>query len=105
MVYLKSLVFNSLFYVGTGVLVIVMGPVLLLPSRFARAVARFWGYMTCLLLAMIGIKQSVKGNRYLDRQVLYAVKHQSAWETIILSWLLSAPALSLIHISEPTRRS
>ena len=95
MVYLKSLVFNSLFYVGTGVLVIVMGPVLLLPSRFARAVARFWGYMTHLLLAMIGIKQLVHGNRYLDRQVLYAVKHQSAWETIILSWLLSAPAFVL----------
>lgn len=76
MVYLKSLVFNSLFYVGTGILVIVMGPVLLLPSRFARAVARFWGYMTYLLLAMIGIKQSVHGNRHLGRQVLYAVKHQ-----------------------------
>ena len=56
MVYLKSLVFNSLFYFGTGVLVIVMGPVLLLPSRFARAVARLWGYMAHLLLAMIGIK-------------------------------------------------
>ena len=95
MVYLKSLVFNSLFYVGTGVLVIVMGPVLLLPSRFARAVARLWGYMAHLLLAMIGIKQSVHGNRHLDRQVLYAVKHQSAWETIILSWLLSAPAFVL----------
>ena len=95
MVYLKSLVFNSLFYLGTGVLVIVMGPVLFLPSRFARAVARFWGYMTYLLLVMIGIKQSVHGNRHLDRQVLYAVKHQSAWETIILSWLLSAPAFVL----------
>ena len=95
MVYLKSLVFDRLFYVGTGVLVIVMGPVLLLPSRFARAVARFWGYMTYLLLAMIGIRQSVHGNRHLDRQVLYAVKHQSAWETIILSWLLSAPAFVL----------
>ena len=74
MVYLKSLVFNSLFYFGTGVLVIVMGPVLLLPSRFARAVARLWGYMAHLLLAMIGIKQSFHGNRHLDRQVLYAVK-------------------------------
>ncbi len=95
MVYLKSLVFNSLFYVGTGVLVIVMGPVLLLPSRCARGVARLWGYMAYLLLAMIGIKQSVSGDRQLDRQVLYAVKHQSAWETIILSWLLSAPAFVL----------
>ena len=95
MVYLKSLVFNSLFYLGTGILVIVMGPVLLLPSHYARAVARFWGYMTYLLLGMIGITQIVSGDRQLGRQVLYAVKHQSAWETIILSWLLAAPAFVL----------
>ena len=95
MVYLKSFVFNSLFYVGTCILVIVMGPVLLFPSRYARAVARFWGYMTYLLLGMIGITQTVSGDRHLGRQVLYAVKHQSAWETIILSWLLAAPAFVL----------
>jgi 1-acyl-sn-glycerol-3-phosphate acyltransferase len=95
MVYLKSFVFNSLFYTGTGILVIVMGPVLLFPSNYARAVARFWGYMTYLLLGMIGITQTINGHRHLDRQVLYAVKHQSAWETIILSWLLAAPAFVL----------
>ena len=95
MVYLKSFVFNSLFYAGTGILVIVMGPVLLFPSRYARAVARFWGYMTYLLLSMIGITQTVCGDRNLNRPVLYAVKHQSAWETIILSWLLAAPAFVL----------
>ena len=95
MVYLKSFVFNSLFYTGTGILVIIMGPVLLLPSRFARSVARFWGYMTYLLLSIIGITQTVSGDLYLNRQVLYAVKHQSAWETIILSWLLHAPAFVL----------
>ena len=37
MVYLKSLIFNSLFYLGTGFLVIIMGPVLFFPSRYARA--------------------------------------------------------------------
>ena len=95
MVYLKSFVFNSLFYFGTGILVIVMGPILLFPSGYARAVAQFWGYMTYLLLGMIGITQNVSGDRQLDRQVLYAVKHQSAWETIILSWLLAAPAFVL----------
>ncbi len=95
MVYLKSFVFNSLFYAGTGILVIVMGPVLMFPSRYARAVARCWGYMTYLLLSMIGVSQTVSGDRHLDRQVLYAVKHQSAWETIILSWLLAAPAFVL----------
>ena len=73
------MVFNSLFYSGTGILVVVMGPVLLLPSSYARAVARFWGYMAYLLLGMIGITQTVTGDRHLNRQVLYAVRHQSAW--------------------------
>ena len=84
-----------MFYTGTSILVIVMGPVLLFPSRYARAVARFWGYMTYLMLGLIGINKMVRGNRHLDRQVLYAVKHQSAWETIILCWLLAAPAFVL----------
>ncbi|MDC1382408.1 1-acyl-sn-glycerol-3-phosphate acyltransferase [Candidatus Puniceispirillum sp.] len=72
-----------------------MGPILLFPSRYARLVAKFWGYMTYLLLGMIGITQTVIGDRRLDQQVLYAVKHQSAWETIILCWLLDAPAFVL----------
>ena len=95
MIYLKSLLFNSLFYSGTAVLVIVMGPVLLLPSRWACGIARFWGWLTDKLLVIVGIKVLVSGNRQLDRQVIYAVKHQSALETIILSWLLAAPAFVL----------
>ncbi len=95
MVYLKSLFFNSSFYIGTSILVIVMGPVLFFPAHCARAVARFWGYMTYLLLGMVGITQVISGDRHLDKQVLYAVKHQSAWETIILCWLLAAPAFVL----------
>ena len=95
MIYLKSFLFNSLFYSGTAVLVIVMGPVLLLPSRWARCIAIFWGWLTDKLLVIVGIKVLVSGNRQLDRQVIYAVKHQSALETIILSWLLAAPAFVL----------
>jgi len=95
MIYLKSLLFNSLFYSGTAVLGIVMGPVLLLPSRWARSIARFWGWLTDKLLVIVGIKVLVSGNRQLDKQVIYAVKHQSALETIILSWLLAAPAFVL----------
>ena len=95
MIYLKSLLFNSLFYVGTAVLVIVMGPLLLLPSRFARMIARFWGWLAHILLHIVGITHTVHGDRYLNQQVIYAVKHQSAWETIILSWLLNSPAFVL----------
>ena len=95
MIYLKSFLFNSLFYVGTAILVIVMGPVLLLPSRFARMIARFWGWLAHIQLYVVGIRHTVSGDRRLDQQVIYAVKHQSAWETVILSWVLASPAFVL----------
>ena len=95
MVYIRSLIFNSVFYVGTAILVLVMGPVLLLPSFIARYIARFWGWLAHKQLYIVGIRQREYGSKHLDKQVIYAVKHQSAWETIILSWLLHAPAFVL----------
>ncbi len=95
MVYLKSFVFNSLFYVGTAVLVIIMGPLLFLPPRFTRMIARFWGWLAFILLHIVGIRQAISGDRHLQSQVIYAVKHQSAWETIILSWILASPSFVL----------
>ena len=95
MVYIRSFIFNSAFYVGTTILVVVMGPMLLLPPFMARYIARFWGWLAHKQLYIAGICQREYGDRYLDKQVIYAVKHQSAWETIILSWLLHAPAFVL----------
>ena len=95
MVYIRSFIFNSAFYVGTAILVVVMGPVLLFPPFLARYIARFWGWLAHKQLYIVGIRLREHGNRHLDTQVIYAVKHQSAWETIILSWLLQAPAFVL----------
>ena len=93
--YLKSFLFNSLFYVGTALIVTLMLPVLLLPSKFARMIGCFWGWLTCLLLKIVNIKHVISGDLHLHEQVIYAVKHQSAWETIILTWVLGAPAFVL----------
>ena len=95
MVYIRSFIFNSAFYVGTSILVVVMGPALLLPAFIARNIAQFWGWLAHKQLYIVGIRQREFGARHLDKQVIYAVKHQSAWETIILSWLLHAPAFVL----------
>ena len=95
MVYIRSFIFNSAFYVGTAILVVVMGPALLLPPFLARYIAQFWGWLAHMQLYIVGIRQREFGGRHLDKQVIYAVKHQSAWETIILSWLLHAPAFVL----------
>ncbi len=95
MVYIRSFIFNSLFYCGTAVLVLLMGPLLLMPATFARQIARFWGWLAHKQLYIVGIRQRLCGNLHLNTQVIYAVKHQSAWETIILSWVLHAPAFVL----------
>ena len=95
MVYIRSFIFNSVFYVGTAILVVLMGPLLLLPPFLARYVARFWGWLAHKQLYIVGIHQREYGDKHLDRQVIYAVKHQSAWETIIFSWLLHSPAFVL----------
>ena len=95
MVYIRSFIFNSVFYVGTAILVVLMGPLLLLPPFLARYLARFWGWLAHKQLYIVGIHQREHGDKHLDKQVIYAVKHQSAWETIILSWLLHAPAFVL----------
>ena len=95
MVYIRSFIFNSVFYVGTAILVVLMGPVLLLPPLLARYIAQFWGWLAHKQLYIVGIRQQEYGDKHLDEQVIYAVKHQSAWETIILSWLLHAPAFVL----------
>ena len=88
MMYLRSLIFNILFYGVTAVLAILALPTMLLPAAAIQAVARFWGLLTLLLLRIVGATHRVSGEINHGRQVIYAAKHQSAWETIVLSLLL-----------------
>ena len=59
MVYIRSFIFNSVFYVGTAILVLVMGPVLLMPSFLARYIARLWGWLAHKQLYIVGIRQRI----------------------------------------------
>lgn len=73
-----------------------MSPLLLLPPRFARALGMFWGaYTNVMLWIFAGITHQLRGNLYLDQQVIYAAKHQSAWETMSLCWRLKCPVIVL----------
>jgi 1-acyl-sn-glycerol-3-phosphate acyltransferase len=58
-------------------------------------VARFWGWLTVKLLHIVGASHRVSGDQHLGDQVIYAAKHQSAWETIVLSLLLHTPVVVL----------
>ena len=93
--YLRSWIFNILFYGVTTALAILVLPTLLLPAMVIRAVARLWGWLTVQLLHVVGAAHRVSGDPHLDSQVIYAAKHQSAWETIVLSLLLHTPVVVL----------
>jgi 1-acyl-sn-glycerol-3-phosphate acyltransferase len=95
MMYLRSWIFNILFYGVTAGLAILVVPTLLLPAAAIRAVARFWGWLTVKLLHIVGASHRVSGDQHLGDQVIYAAKHQSAWETIVLSLLLHTPVVVL----------
>jgi len=95
MMYLRSWIFNILFYGVTAALAILVLPTLLLPAMVIRAVARLWGWLTVQLLHVVGAAHRVSGDPHLDSQVIYAAKHQSAWETIVLSLLLHTPMVVL----------
>ena len=91
MVYLRSLLFNILFYGLTALLAICLLPCLLLPASVTRNLAQLWGWVTVVSLRVAGGRHRIGGATALDRQVIYAAKHQSAWETTVLSYLLRCP--------------
>ena len=67
-------------------------PVLLFPYRVCQKYEHLWSaIMVFLLKYIMGIRHRVTGARP-DHPVIYAAKHQSAWETIFLYAELDSPA-------------
>lgn len=89
MTLIRSLLFNLFFYVWSLSLAIVFLPVVLMPVRHAQSVSRLWAGTSFLMLRFIcGITYRVEGAEHrLPGPVIYASKHQSAWETLGF-WLL-----------------
>jgi 1-acyl-sn-glycerol-3-phosphate acyltransferase len=95
MTFLRSFCLSGLFYGGTVLLALILLPALVLPGGAARACGRLWGFYTAHAARLCGLGWQLDGDRQADRQVIYAVKHQSAWETMVLYWLLDAPVIVL----------
>ena len=88
---IRVVLFNILFY-GLTVLMVSMGLVLLLlPQPVVMVYARLWAKGLVFLLRIVGISHRISGSRPTE-QVIYAAKHQSAWETIVLYDELGSPA-------------
>ena len=93
MIFFRSLLFLFLFYFFTLLLGILSLPFLFLPDRFASQLGVLWGRIVNLCLGVIPIGFRIKGDMNKSKQVIYAVKHQSVWETLILYWQLDKPVI------------
>ena len=95
MIWLRSLAFQTAFYVWTAGLGLLTLPVLLLPRPAVLGVARLWIDGTFWLLSnVVGLTYEIRGEaRRAEGPAIYAFKHQSAWDTLVLMRLFRDPAV------------
>jgi 1-acyl-sn-glycerol-3-phosphate acyltransferase len=89
--------FNIQFYLGTSILVTLCLPCLLFSRDVVMVVNRIW----CLIMIKgmkwwLGTDIKVIGKLpSKDKVVIYAIKHQSAWETVFCTDLFAMPSIVL----------
>jgi 1-acyl-sn-glycerol-3-phosphate acyltransferase len=93
----RSLVFNLAFWLWTGVMVVAAVPLLPCPRRTMVAAGRLWQRgAQRLLSALAGLSYEVRGRERIPATpAVFAFKHQSAWETLVLHLVLADPAITL----------
>jgi 1-acyl-sn-glycerol-3-phosphate acyltransferase len=93
-IFLRSLVFNLLFYLDVVVLLMVAVPTAALPRAAMIGVGKMWGRSTLWLLRKVcRIEVEFRGlEKIPPGGIIVAAKHQSAWETVVLVTLFRDPA-------------
>lgn len=100
----RTLGFTILFYSWTTILGVVSLPLLLAPRRLLLVYSRFWIRSTLVILRLtVGITHQVRGEHHVPQgPVIFAIKHQSAWDTLVINLLVEDPAIilkkELLHI-------
>ena len=95
MIFFRSLVFNSIFYVNTAVFLIFGSWLLLAPRSWAMAGLKAHARTSLWWMRVIcNTRFEVRGlDRLPQRPFLIAAKHQSAWDTFALVPIFEDPAL------------
>jgi 1-acyl-sn-glycerol-3-phosphate acyltransferase len=94
---LGSLLFNLAFYAWTVVMALAALPLLLGPRlAMVRHAMRWERGIQFLLRSLVGLTYETRGleNR-IGAEAIYAIKHQSAWDTVTTHLLLDDPAIVL----------
>ena len=96
-IFLRSLVFNVLFYFILVFWIIVALPTFVLPPRAVLTVAGWWAQSSLLLMRLIcNINVEFRGAEKIPKgPLLIASKHQSFWETFALLQFFERPIFIL----------
>ena len=92
-IFLRSLLFNILFYPVFVFWALVALPTLVLPRAALMRVANWWAQTNILLMRLVcNIKVEYRGVEKIPKgPLIVAAKHQSMWETISLLHFFEAP--------------
>jgi 1-acyl-sn-glycerol-3-phosphate acyltransferase len=92
-IFLRSLVYNVLFYLLLAFWVIVGIPTYLMPRGAIMTIARYWARSSIWLMRVIcGTKVEYRGlEKIPDGPLIVASKHQSMWETFALLQFFDQP--------------
>jgi len=96
-IFLRSLVFNVLFYVVIVFLALVAIPTLFMPVHALLTVVRWWSNATLFLMRTIcNIKAEFRGVEKIPKgPLVIASKHQSFWETFTIAAMVDRPIFIL----------
>lgn len=101
MLYLRAILFNLLSWLIFVVLGLLYLPLLLIPGRLGErtmmAAGTLWSRLMLGLTAMVvGLDYEVRGlSNIPPTPAIFAIKHQSAWDTLAVASLLPAPVVVL----------
>jgi 1-acyl-sn-glycerol-3-phosphate acyltransferase len=93
----RALAFNFAFFAWTAILGTIGLPFLLAPRAVTMRFGRFWASSVLVLLRIIvGLDHQIRGLDRIPRGgCIIAMKHQSAWDALIIPVVLGDPAVVL----------
>jgi len=96
-IFLRSLVFNVLFYLTMAIWIVAALPTFVMPRAALVGVVKAWGRWNIWLMRVIcGTRVTILGaGRIPKGPVIIASKHQSMWETFALFSLIDQPIFIL----------
>lgn len=97
MIYIRSAIFNVVFYVNLALFLVLGSEFLFTPRKWSIRALQTWAKTSIFLLRVLtGTKMEVRGKENLPvGACLVAGKHQSFWETFAILPLLDDPAMVL----------